>query len=204
MIRDQRGFLTVDFIFAIVMILGFTALLFCVSLTLTVVSVTQYITFATARNYGPANIDVTTQESQGRKKYTELINDKVFKPLYNNNWFLVDPVAGIGDHTKIIAGYDVAAQDRNQFFGAGTKFTAKLLDFHIPFFGSSAPESDGSGSGFKTYIGSYLGREVTTAECLSFTAKRWEAIRNMQVSNGTSYSTGTSAGGYFPMTDDGC
>jgi hypothetical protein len=203
MIRNERGFLTVDFIFAIVMILGFTALLFCVSLTLTVVSVTQYITFAAARNYGPAHIDLASQERQGRAKYGELMADKVFKPLYRSGWFLVDKPEeiGIGDHTKIIAGYADSTQGTNEFWGAGTKFTAKILDFHIPFFGSSAPDSDGSGSGFKTYIGSYLGREPTTQECLDFTAQRWTEIRKL---SGSSYSQGTSTQGYYSMTDDGC
>jgi hypothetical protein len=203
MIRNERGFLTVDFIFAIVMIMGFTALLFVVSITLTTVSVTQYVTFAAARNYTSANIKEDDQISQAKAKFKELTENKVFKPLYKNGWFSIED-AQVGDHTKIIDGYAEATQGTNEFWGVSTQFTAKVLDFHIPFFGDSAPGSDGSGSGFKTIVGSYLGREPTTQECLDFTAQRWNAIRNLPVSSGTPYSSGTPVQGYFTMTDDGC
>jgi hypothetical protein len=172
-------------------------------MTLTVVSINQYVTFAAARNYESAHIDLASQEKQARAKYMELISDKTLKPLYANGWFKVDdgPAIGVGDHTKIIQGYEEASEGINQFWGVGTNFVAKILDFHIPFFGDSAPDGDRSGSGFKTYIGSYLGREPTTAECLDFMSKRWEAIRNMP---GGNYSQGTSQQGYYSMTDDGC
>jgi len=203
MIKNERGFLTIDFIFAMVLIMGFTALLFVVSFTLSVVSVTQYVTFAAARNYSAANLTKDDQNKRADAKFDELVGNKVFKPLYKNGWFaLGQPFTG--DQTTIVPGYDTATQGVNEFWGTGVDFTAKILDFHIPFFGDSAPDSDGSGSGFKTRIGSFLGREPTTDECLQFTAQRWQAIRNLQVQNGAAYSQGTSTQGYFPIADDGC
>ena len=202
--RNQNGQITVDFLFAIVLILGFTGLLFVITFTLTVASITQYITFAAARNYVVANMDKPTQEKRGKEKYLELITNPVFKPLYNNGWFKIDAEANVGDHTKIIPGYQAAAQNANTFVGVGTTFVARILDFHIPFFGSTAPDGDGRGAGFKTYLGSYLGREPSAEECLQFTAARWTAIRNLSVSTGSSYGSGTSSSGYHPMTDDGC
>jgi hypothetical protein len=200
---NQRGFLTIDFIFAMVMIIGFTALLFVVSFTLSVVSVTQYVTFAAARNYSAAHLDKQQQLARAEAKFDELIGNKIFKPLYKNGWFALG-TPFTGDQTTVVPGYDTATQGVNEFWGTGVDFTAKILDFHIPFFGDSAPDSDGSGSGFKTYIGSYLGREPTADECLQFTAQRWQAIRNLQVQNGAAYSQGTSTQGYFPIADDGC
>lgn len=202
--KNQAGFITVDFIFAIVLIMGFTVLLFIVSFSMTVASITQYITYAAARNYVVAHLDQATQEARAEAKYQELIHNKVFKPLYANGWYLVDKKSNIGDHTKIIPGYDQGSQGVNEFWGVGTHFVATILDFKIPFFGATAPDSDGSGAGFKTYMGSYLGREPSADECIKFTNARWEAIRNISVSNGTAYSQGTSSTGYFPMTDDGC
>lgn len=204
MIHNERGFLTVDFIFAIVMIFGFTALLFVVSITLSMVSVTQYITFAAARNYDGGHIDLASQEKQAKAKYTELISNKTFKPLYAGNWFKVLSEPQIGDHTQIIPGYTEATQGTNEFWGVSTTFLAKPLDFHIPFFGDSAPDSDGSGSGFKTNVGSYLGREPTQEECQKLIAQRWTAIRALSVANGAAYSQGTPSTGYFPMEDNGC
>ncbi len=202
--RNQRGMITVDFLFAIVLILGFSGLLFVLTFTLSVASLTQYITFAAARNYSVAHLDPALQVERGQAKYHELISNPVFKPLFSNDWYKISADANIGDHTKVIPDYTQAADSKNQFCGAGTDFVAKVLDFHIPFFGSTAPDSDGTGSGFKTYIGSYLGREPTAAECIEFNAKRWTAIQKLEVQSGAAYSTNTSAAKYFPMTDDGC
>ncbi len=197
--NDQRGFITIDFLFAMVLILGFSMLMFVLTFTLSLASVTQYVTFASARNYEAAHLDQTMQEERAVKKYVELINNPVFKPLYNNGWFAVDPQPNVGDHTQLIPEFEAAADGVNKFWGAGTNFTAMVLDFQIPFFGSTAPEGDGTGKGFTAYMGSYLGREPTSEECLQFTAKRWEKIRGL----GSSYSTASSQG-YYSQTDDGC
>ena len=202
--RNERGLITVDFLFSIVLVMGLFALMFVVTFTLSVASVTQYITFAAARNYSPAHIDQESQARMGSEKYLELTNHDVFKPLYRNGWFRVDDEPNIGDHTQIIPEFQGATGGVNKFWGVGTSFTAMVLDFKIPFFGSTAPDSDGSGEGFKTYMASYLGREPTTEECLRFTAARWDAIRKLAVSDGAGYSSGTSSSGYYPQTDDGC
>jgi len=205
-LKSQRGLITVDFLFALVLILGFAGLMFALTMTLTLASVTQYVTFASARNFFTAHITQDQQIDRANKKYEELLGNPVLKPLYTNGWFLVDAQPFVGDHTSLIPQYAEAAQNANKFWGVGTNFTATILDFNIPFFGSTAPDGDGTGSGFKTYMGSYLGREPTTEECLAFVDQRWVMIRNLRSSNGgASYSTGTpAAGGYYPQADDGC
>lgn len=202
--KNQRGMITVDFLFAIVLIMGFTTLLFVMTFTLSVASVVQYVTFAAARTYGVAHLDRALQEERGQAKYRELTRHPVLRPLFSNGWYKVNPEANVGDHTEIITEYQEAASEKNQFWGVGTDFVAMVLDFQIPFYGSTAPDGDGSGSGFKTYMGSYLGREPTAAECINFVAGRWRAIRRLAVSSGAPYSTGTTEDGYYPMTDDGC
>ncbi len=202
-LQNEMGLITVDFLFAIVLILGFSSLLFVVSFSLSVASITQYVTFATARNYMAGNLTPELQASQAQAKYKELTENPVLKPLYKNGWYQIDAEATLGDHTQVIEEYEEAAQGVNKFWGAGTNFGAPVLDFNVPFFGSTAPDSDGSGSGFVTYLGSYLGREPSTQECLNFTAARWDAIRKLSSSGGASYGA-ASASGYFPMTDNGC
>lgn len=202
-IRNQRGLITVDFLFSLVLIVGMTGLLFVLSFSLSIASVTQYITFAAARNFAVAHVDQEAQLIRAQAKYEELLDNPVLKPLYTNGWFSVDAQVTVGNQMEAVPAF-AAGSDVNLFWGAGTNFTARILDFNIPFFGSTNPEGDGTGSGFKSYLSSSLGREPTSAECIQFTAQRWTAIRKLQVSGGTSYSTGTSADGYFPMTDDGC
>ena len=82
--KNQSGFITVDFLFAIVLILGLSSLMFVLSFTLSVASITQYITYAAARNYEAAHIDEATQELRAQMNYQELISNPVFKPLYAN------------------------------------------------------------------------------------------------------------------------
>lgn len=204
LLRNERGIITVDFMFSMVLVLGMSALLFVLTFTLSVASITQYITFASARNYFAGHIDKTSQEERAVAKYKELISNAAFKPLYANGWYKIDAEPNVGDHTKIITEFEQAADGVNKFWGVGTSFTAVVLDFKIPFYGSTQPDSDGSGSGFKTYIGSYIGREPTTEECLQFTAARWDAIRRLPSSGGSSYSTAPANSGYYSMTDDGC
>lgn len=206
---NQRGIITLDFIFSLVLILGMSSLLFILSFSLSVASVTQYVTYAAARNYAVAHLDKASQEARAQAKYEELIGNSVLKPLYNNGWYSVDGKVSVGDQTKIVTDWEGAIGTSNEFWGAGTHFVARVLDFHIPFFGSTSPESGGGGGknkgdSFTTYLSSNLGREPTADECIQFTAARWTAIRNLQVSQGSAYTTGTSSDGYFPMTDDGC
>ncbi|MGE4131270.1 MAG: hypothetical protein AB7F86_06505 [Bdellovibrionales bacterium] len=200
--RNQRGIITVDFMFSLVLIMGFTALLFVLTFTLSIASVTQYVTFATARNYAVAHVTIQEQTNRANQKYNEMTQSKVLRPLYSNGWYSVDQTPGIGDHTTIIPGFQGATEGVNKFWGAGTHFTAKVLAFTIPFFGSTAPD-DETGEGFTTYIGSYLGREPSSEECLEFTNGRWNAVRNLPSSGGASYST-ANGGGYYPMADNGC
>ena len=127
--HNARGQVTVDFIFAMVLVLGFTGLLFVVTFSLSVAAITQYITFAAARNAMAAHLDMTQQTQRGHDKYQELISNPVFKPLYSNGWFSVDADVTITDHTTVFPDYVAAAAGTNDFWGAGTNFVARILDF---------------------------------------------------------------------------
>lgn len=202
MINNQRGFITADFMFSIVVIFGLTAVLFSMTFTLTVASITQYITFAAARNFTVAHLTPELQRERALLKYQELVDNKVFAPLYKNGWFVIAKAPDVGNVSESIEGYKASGTDPNLFWGVGTQFTAKILEFEIPFIGSTNPDGDGSGNEFKTYMGSYLGREVTTDECVKFTERRWEFISSLSVQGGAPYST--AQGKYFPSTDNGC
>lgn len=209
MLKSQSGMITLDFLFAFVLVMGFAGLLFALTLTLTVVEITQYVTFASARNYSASHINVIYQEQQARLKYKELTETTVFAPLYSNGWFEIDKpeAALVGDATTVFPEYKQSSpEEPNLFYGVGTKFIARMLEFNIPFFGSTTDDGDGQGSGFKTFIASYLSREVTTNECLNFfNARRWEKIRSLPVSNASPYSVLTPANeAYVIVSDNGC
>ncbi len=204
LINNEDGILTLDFLFAFVLVMGFSFLFFALSLTLTVVEVTQYITFAAARNSFAGNFSPEVQLAAGDAKFNELISHEIFQPFYKNGWFEVTSPPMIGLATDQIAGYQSGNGQSNRFFGVATNFTARILDFNVPFYGSTAPDGDGTGSAFNTIVGSYLGREVNTTECTNFTGNRWVGIRRLNVSGAAPYTTSTTDGGYYAYTDNGC
>jgi hypothetical protein len=204
-LNSEKGILTIDFIFAFLMVMGFASLMIALSLTLTLVEVTQYITFASARNFYAAHIAPPAQEALATNKYEELTNHPVFTTLYNNGWFSIQHPPIVGDISLKFPEYQPTnAGDPNLFWGVGTSFVARMLDFNIPIYGSTTNEGDGSGDGFDTFIASYLGREVTTNECINFSRNRWIAIRKLSAIGSVGYSTSTSDGGYMTFTDNGC
>ncbi len=198
-LTNQSGFITVDFLFAFVLILGFSALLFALTFTLTVVEIAQYSTFASARVYYGANKTQAQQRQAALDKYNDLINkNKVFSPLFKNGWFKVQPEPFVGNAATIMPAY--GQNPLNSFFGVSTVFNAEILKMQIPLFGSSDPND----KGFKTTIGSYLGREVSSNECAAFARNRWNGIVKLKASSGASYETLTTPAGYTPVIDDGC
>lgn len=204
-LKKQNGMISLDFLFAFVLVMTFGSILFALSFTLSIADITQYVTYSAARNYAPSHLNQSRQESIALQKYNELINHPVLKRIYTNGWYQIEFPPVIGDVSQAIPEYQQPGGSPNKFIGVGTSFIARVLEFSVPFFGSTNPESDGTGASFSTFIGSYLGRESTTEECLQFTSQRWNAIRNIpQTSGAAPYSTNTSNNGYFTYDDNGC
>jgi hypothetical protein len=202
---SESGMITVDFLFAFVLVMGFGAILFALSMSLTAAEITQYVTFAAARSYMAGHLTPEAQREKAFQKYRAVLGNPVLQPLFVNGWFEVNGEPEIGDMTRVYPEYAQPGATPNNFWGVGTRFTARMLEFQIPFYGSTASDGDGQGSGFVTFLASYLGREVTTAECMKFVAQRWQAIRKIPVPTGfASHSTGTPENGYVVYDDNGC
>lgn len=203
-LHNERGVLTVDFLFAFVLILGFTAILFSLTLTLTVAELAQYMTYASARAQNAGHHRPSDQNKIALDKFEEIRNNPVLSVFFTGNWFGIEGPF-IDDQANVTPEYASPAGGTSVFWGTSLRFTARILDLQIPFFGSTAPESDGSGEGFKTTIGSYLGREVTSAHCYENMVRlRWTYIRDLPVSGADPYTTSTPTSSYVPIADNGC
>ena len=204
-IKNHQGFMAMDFIFAMVLVLSFTVLLFAMALTLTTIEVTQYLTYSAARTYLAGHVNHQSQKELSQNKFLSLMNSPALSSLYNNNWFELgskaDPTHE-GDFTEAnpFVGDPYPKADVNLFTGVITKFSAKILDMNILFLGSTSPKGSGTGEDFQVTIGSYMGREVTQSECSDFVNKRWEAIQKIQNAN---YGQAQSRM-YVPIIDNGC
>ena len=201
MIANERGVITVDYLFAMVLVMGFSFILFALSLTLTMTEVIQYVTYSSARNFYAGNMNPQEQQSLAFIKYQSLTQNEVLEPLLNGGWFELRDVtisSDIPNNKPELADYE---QDPNQnlFHGTVVYFTSKVLDFSIPFYGDTANDDIRKQDEFGAYIGSYLGREVTQEECENLVKFRWTEIRNLD----SRYSTAPDSN-YVGIADNGC
>lgn len=186
----QKGVVTVDFLFAIVLVLGMGFLMFAFSFTLVVVELTQYVAFSTSRSYMAAQQTPADQVANAKIKYQSLVQNPILAPLYNNGWYNVpldapkigkfardgyNPPPGSQDGASPI--YEVS--QRNIFWGIQIPFHPKVLNFAIPFFGATAESDSEAAQIFTTNIQSFLGREPTSQECHSLLSGRWSKIKSM-------------------------
>ncbi len=220
---NNAGQMTLDFIFAFVLVMGLTGILFSLSLSLTVASVTQYITYASGRSYFASHITFGRQQAQASQKFDELESNPAFATLFNGDWFEVNRLLPIvtEDNNSAILPYQAffsraqeygeknlvtnSASDGevvNKFAGVGADLTARMLDFQIPFFGSTNPESQQKGDGFRAFLASYMPYEPSQLSCRRFLNNKWTAIRTLHDSYGN--APNTNADSYALITDNGC
>lgn len=205
--RRQAGFIVADFIFAIVVASFMGVLLFGISYSLTVVEITQYVSFATSRAHMAGNKDPEGQRQKALRKFSSLTTGRTaLGRVYNNGWFKIDrpdirsgPSGGATGNSPtfradLAGGSDMP--DRNWFIGVSIPLTLKLLSFNIPFLGNTTPDSP---EGLKTHVSAMLIRDPSQSECQEFMAERQQALGNLP-SGQRFYDQGA----YVPIEDNGC
>lgn len=191
MIKNNKGVITIDFIFAFTFIFSLVYLLFVVSFTFFMVEVTQYISFSTARSYLAAHKTNSDQVRVAKEKYINLTQSESspVKGLFSGlKWYQIsEPLIGKfgndGLNYPNISGqvllddYTVGMPYQNTFWGVRLEFIPKVLDFSLPFVGSTNEKGEGTGEVFKTNVQSFLGREVSAEECTTFNSNRWNVLK---------------------------
>jgi hypothetical protein len=188
--KNQSGAITLDFIFALVLVLSMTLLLGVFSFSLSVVESVQYLTFSSSRAYFAGHINPEEQRKAAEKKFNTLSTTGSYRKLLKKDWFAVS-VDKIGDSSEIYNGQE----DRDIFEGVRTKIVVGLLELQIPLFGSTKGDTP-----FEAYITSFLGREPTSEECMSMVTERFNEILKLG-----SYTGGNvNASSYAVFDDNGC
>ncbi len=209
--KNSGGFITVDYLFAFFLVSGFSLAIMTFSATLSTVEIVQYMAFASARNYFAGNVSELKQKEAAATKFFELKDNPVIAPLLNGGWFEVPDNSYIVDYNLPAKYNDYKNFGENPsinlFHGVAVAFKAKILDFQVPFFGSTK-KSDGDSSktqGFTTNITAFLGREPSFEECNLFNEDRWEKIKELANSVGASnYSAAAGDNDYIVINDNGC
>ncbi len=173
MLNNERGSLTIDFLFATVLVMGVSGLLFALCFTLTVVEISQYIAFASSRTYYGSHFNEQTQTAQAEQKFNQLLYDSPWKVLFKKEgWFKLTYI-NTGDFRE---DYPNDIQNDNaSFWGTVVELESKVLDFKIPFYGSTNPEDNA----FKAKVTSFLGREPSSEECINFSNERFDEIKKL-------------------------
>lgn len=193
-LKDQKGMLTLDFIFASIMMFTFSAILFRFAITFVVVEITQYATFASARSFFAAHKNEDEQRRVGKAKFDQLLRDRnsVLGNFFRNDWFEIGDVE-LKDFSAEFS--QTAGEDSDTFVGARANLVAKVLSMNIPLLGSTTDDDLG------TQVSSYLMREPTEKECEDFTKDRFKQIQTLKDGFGLGFVRDDA---YLPSMDDGC
>lgn len=199
---NQRGVTTIDFLFAIIIAGGLSAIVFAVTYTLTVVEVTQYIAFSTARAHLAGNVDMASQEKSARDKYEALTSSDAFRSLYSGSWFSVSPANEIEIRqgpTHFADDYPAQTEgNREVFHGVRINLTADILQMNLPFIGRVVPEDDS----FTTRVAAFLIREPSFDECKRFLEDRQNAMWSVGGSRFSQFNRNASVD--VAWEDNGC
>jgi hypothetical protein len=205
---NERGVITLDYLISLVLVSGLSFLIFALSLTLSLVETVQYVTFSSARQFFAADQNLDRQRENAALKYQSLIRNPAVAGLLGSGWYRLEAPtisSNIGSTVRPLADYSTTRPERNLFHGTVVYFVAKVLEFNVPFFGSTVNDELRGGSEFGSYIGSYLGREVTQDECENFIIQKWERIKALQPSGPSAYqNTGQRGNAFSGIVDNGC
>lgn len=208
MIRNERGVVTIEFIFALTMAAGLSVVLFSVTYALSVFEITQYVVYSAARAQLGGNIDSDRQREAAVNKFKQLTTGKsAIATLYNGTWFEIakpgdlDVRGGPSSTNSKTFGADLAGgsdpSNRNWFIGVSAKLNAKILNLNMPILGKTNPD-DGEGA-FQTRLNAMLIREPSQKECKDFMEARRNALKDLP-----SADTYYKANAYIPLEDNGC
>ena len=183
-LHNQKGSITVQFVFGFLLVFSFIIGFFYLSLTLVISELVQYAVFSSSRYLSLSHQDVTKQREVAKRKYGDLLFASDSEGIFRTGFFgpingddkpfnlQQEPNHGVNEQQ----GMPGEQRYRNLFYGVWTEFQPKGLNLKMPFWGESVQGTEKDL--FDSVIGSYLGREPSQAECITFAAKRWEMIKD--------------------------
>lgn len=199
-IKNNRGMLTAEFLFAFVLCAGMCAVLFALNFTLSMAEVAQYMAFSSSRAYAAAHLDEAKQADLARIKYKELLTNKALTPIFNKgeaSWFVLSTPEQLEISSTGFQDYP-SHSNRVSAVGVRLKFEPKVLNMRIAFLGSTAEDPD---KGFSAYVTSFLTREPTHKECWEQMKPRYENI--IKQGNLGKFAQ-AKVNEYVPLEDNGC
>lgn len=188
--KNQSGAISLDFIFALVLVLSMTLLLGVFSFSLSIVESVQYLTFSSSRAYFAGHINKEEQKKAAETKFKNLSATGSYKKILKKDWFAVT-IDTVGDSKEIYGG----REERDIFEGVRTKVVVGLLNLQIPLFGSTEGDTP-----YEAFLTSFLGREPTSEECMGMVSERFNEILRLGAYTGGNVNSSQ----YAIFDDNGC
>lgn len=206
LLLSNSGMVTADFIFSFLLACMFTAFLFAMCFSFTIIEVVQYISYSATRAALPSHKDFEAQKRRAEDKVNSLVNNAVLAPLLKNGWFnvtLKDMRLGQDSSDFYSSEYQMVPIDGPvPFFvpaaGVRLNLEAKVLEMNLGPLGKIESET---GNGFSLTIGSMMFREPSQRECQDLMKTRYQQILNLDPKYSIAIPTSSSS---FPMEDTGC
>ena len=172
--KNDKGLVTIPFLLVSVIVLFFILSFFGLAMTLAHVSVSQYMSYSTARKLALSGKDQEGQRTLAAGHYKKL-RGQFFAPSAHTgktgDWFAISEELDPSSHIGELGGFDDQNHFRGMFYGAGLLFESRIAKFGIPFLtkGDRSPP-------FEARVMSFLGRESSQAECETFNKNRGQHI----------------------------
>lgn len=198
--KKSSGMITIDFLFALIVVFGLSTLLFSLTFTLSVVEVVQYITYSSARSFYAGHLNPEKQIEMGNLKYESLVKNPTFAPLFRaGGWFELQNGPGIAESMTGAYNdlYPPSAPQGTAFYGSRLTLVANIMNIEIPIVGGTGDQP------FKANIASYLSREPSDQECMNFMAARLTELLRIDPSMKGPQGEVTETA-YFATPDNGC
>lgn len=212
LVRNQRGFLTADYLFSFIAGIGLFMIIFGITMTLTVTEVSQYIAYSISRAQASSHVDRLKQESMAKNKFAEIKKNRVFGFIFHSGWFdlkLESIRSGGADNPGANGTFaddypdrkDDDGERRVPAVGIRLQFETFMLSQKNPITGST---SDGE-TPFQAKITGLMIREPSQAECkkqLMFTT-RYRTILKLDEQRYSHLGT-IPESSYVALEDNGC
>lgn len=199
--NTQQGFLTVDFLFAIIACIGCLMFLLRISISLVSAQVAQYIVYSSARAHSAGDISKQDQIDAGELKYKNLLKEAGLVAGLLTPGENIQKSGVIGNFNNVYGPpEDGSAESGIPFIGARSEIKLPRLGMTVPFLGKT---SDGEEE-FKANVSAMIFREPSSEECQTFYKKenRYEEI--LKRDSARFSQAGSFSSAYVPMEDSGC
>ena len=193
----NSGQATLDFLFATVLVTGTAALICALTMALTLIEVAQYVSFSGARSYMAADKNISMQRQAADQQIESLKKLPFLSASTSNGWIVIKP-RGAKDYSDYAQSKGVTLDHRNQFTGYQMEVALPLLKIKIPLMGNIMSSSDDED--VTVTISSFLMRDPTFDECVSFNNQVWQAL----VNRSGNYQKAQGASFTAAVNDNGC